>query len=178
VRNRSPIIVQHSSIDQPPLLSVRDLRVHFPLRGGVVKAVDGVTFEIQPGTTLGLVGESGSGKSTVGRAVLRLIPVTAGTIAFDGVDVLAASRSRIRTLRRQMQIVFQDPAGSLNPRMRVGEIVGEPLLVHGLAKGEDVRKQVASLLERCGSPRAIPMSSPAASGSASASPAPSRCGPN
>jgi ABC-type oligopeptide transport system ATPase subunit len=131
-------------------VSVRDLRVHFPMRGGAMKAVDGVSFDIPRGATLGLVGESGSGKSTVGRAVLRLIPASSGTITFDGINVLAASRLQLRALRRQMQIVFQDPAGSLNPRMRVGEIVGEPLLVHGLAKGDELRRQVASLLERCG----------------------------
>lgn len=139
-----------ASTEPLPLLCVRDLHVHFPLRGSVVKAVDGVSFDLGPGATLGIVGESGSGKSTVGRAILRLIPATSGTITFDAINVLAASHSQLRALRRQMQIVFQDPAGSLDPRMRVGEIVGEPLLVHGLAKGDELRRQVASLLERCG----------------------------
>ena len=141
-----------NAVSSPPLLRVTDLRVHFPLRRGVVKAVDGVSFDLGTGQTLGLVGESGSGKSTVGRAILRLIPVMSGTIVFDGRDTLAASRPQMRSLRRQMQIVFQDPAGSLNPRMRAGEIVGEPLLVHGMAKGESLAREVEALLDRCGLP--------------------------
>src|SRR5262245_41269138 len=120
-----------------PLLEVRDLRVHFPLRGGVlrrprhvIKAVDGVSFQVEAGRTLGLVGESGSGKTTVGRAVLRLLSpaVTRGQVVFDGQNVLGLSRASLYSLRRRMQIVFQDPAGSLNPFMRVGQIVGEPIL--------------------------------------------------
>src|SRR5690348_6137591 len=109
-----------------PLLQVSDLRVHFPVRSGLlqrtashVRAVDGVSFEIPRGHTLGLVGESGCGKTTVGRAVLRLIPATSGHVVFDGRDVLAMAPGELRALRRQMQIVFQDPAGSLNPRMRI-----------------------------------------------------------
>ena len=138
------------------LLRVRDLCVHFPLprsRGGAVRAVDGVSFDLGQGETLGLVGESGSGKSTVGRAILRLVQVTGGSVHFDGADVLTASRPQMQTLRRQMQIVFQDPAGSLNPRMRVGEIVGEPLLVHPPhPRGETLRREVANLLVLCGLP--------------------------
>src|SRR4051812_12877749 len=145
-----------------PLLRVRDLRVHFPVRSGVlqrtsghVKAVDGVSFEVGRAETLGLVGESGSGKTTVGRAVLRLIEPTSGAVSFDGKDVLAAGAAALRLLRRQMQIVFQDPAGALNPRMRIDEIVGEPLVVHALATSRDsLRKEVAALLERCGMPAA------------------------
>jgi ABC-type oligopeptide transport system ATPase subunit len=136
------------------LLRVKDLCVRFQQRGGIVNAVDGVSFQLQHGSTLGVVGESGSGKSTLGRAVLRLIPVTSGEIRFDGVDVRNASRSVMRGLRRKMQIIFQDPAGSLNPRMRVGEIVGEPLLVHPPhSHGDALRREVGSLLERCGMPR-------------------------
>jgi peptide/nickel transport system ATP-binding protein len=119
---------------------------------GVVKAVDGVSFDIGRAETLGLVGESGSGKTTVGRAVLRLIEPTSGSVRFDGQDVLAAGGAPLRALRRQMQIIFQDPAGSLNPRMRIAEIVGEPLIVHGMAGGKDLRRRVEELLVRCGMP--------------------------
>jgi ABC-type oligopeptide transport system ATPase subunit len=142
---------------QHPHLEVRNLRVHFPIRSGVlrtvrghVKAVDDVSFEISPGETLGLVGESGCGKTTVGRAILRLIPATSGTVMFEGQSILDMNASRMRSLRPKMQIVFQDPAGSLNPRMKVGEIVGEPLLVHRIARGAELRMRVDSLLERCG----------------------------
>lgn len=145
-----------------PLLSVQGLKTHFPIRSGVlqrttgwVKAVDGVTFEIATGQTLGLVGESGCGKTTVGRTLLKLIPATAGTVTFGGVDVLRARGQRLRRLRRDMQIIFQDPAGSLNPRMRIANIVGEPLLVHGLIESKDqLRHKAEDLLERCGMPRA------------------------
>jgi ABC-type oligopeptide transport system ATPase subunit len=141
-----------------PILAVSDLRVHFPVRGGVlhratdlIRAVDGVSFAIAKGQTLGLVGESGCGKTTVGRAVLRLIPATSGRISFEGRDVLAMPGRELRPLRRRMQIVFQDPAGSLNPRMRVESIIAEPLLTHGLARGRDeLRHRVETLLVRCG----------------------------
>ncbi|MBM4113556.1 MAG: ABC transporter ATP-binding protein [Phycisphaerae bacterium] len=140
-----------------PLLEVCDLQTWFPVRRGVlqrtvghVKAVDGVSFRIGRGETLGLVGESGCGKTTVGRTILRLIPATGGRVLFDGVDVFAQGYASMRALRRRMQIIFQDPGGSLNPRMRVGRIVGEPLEVHGLASGEALRDRVESLLERCG----------------------------
>lgn len=142
-----------------PILNVSDLHVHFPIRRGVlggvvdyVRAVDGVSFHLHRGQTLGLVGESGCGKTTVGRAILRLIPATSGTVIFDGQRVFDLPRTELRVLRRQMQIIFQDPAGSLNPRMRVGQIVGEPLLVHGLARGTDLRRRVERILIRCGLP--------------------------
>ncbi len=146
-----------SATTTPPLLEVRDLKVHFPVRAGVLqrvvdyrKAVDGVSFSIRPGETLGLVGESGCGKTTVGRAVLRLIPATGGSVRFDGHDVLGLRATSLRRLRRQIQIIFQDPGGSLNPRMRVGRIIGEPLEVHGIVPKEQVRERVGSLLSRCG----------------------------
>ncbi len=142
---------------QRPLLDVQDLKVHFPVRQGILqrivdwrRAVDGVSFSIAPGETLGLVGESGCGKTTVGRAILRLIDATSGRVTFDGVDVFAQGATSMRKLRRQMQIIFQDPGGSLNPRMRVGNIIGEPLEVHGIVPKEEVRERVGQLLERCG----------------------------
>ncbi len=140
-----------------PLLSVRDLKTHFPIKRGIlqrtvghVKAVDGVSFDLAPGQTLGLVGESGCGKTTVGRTVLRLQPATGGEVIFDGKSVFKQSAADMRALRREMQIIFQDPGGSLNPRMRVGRLVGEPLMVHGLASGDELRTRVEDLLERCG----------------------------
>ena len=142
---------------QAPLLSVRDLKTHFPVKRGIfqrtvdhVRAVDGVSFDLAPGETLGLVGESGCGKTTVGRTVLRLIPATSGEVLFDDKPVFQQSAVDLRALRREMQIIFQDPGGSLNPRMRVGRLVGEPLLVHGLAKGDELQYRVEQLLERCG----------------------------
>jgi len=140
-----------------PLLRVEDLRTHFPVRSGVlqrttgwVKAVDGVSFEIAEGETLGLVGESGCGKTTVGRTLLRLVPATGGRVLFRSRDVFGLSARAMRRLRREIQIIFQDPVGSMNPRMRVGRIVGEPLAVHGLASGDELRVRVEDLLERCG----------------------------
>ena len=142
-----------------PLLSVRDLKVHFPIRGGLfggkrgaVRAVDGVSFDVFPGETLALVGESGCGKTTTGRAVLRLIEATAGTITFDGADVRALGSEPLRKLRRQMQIVFQDPFSSLNPRMTVGATVAEGLIIHRLAEGAGVDARVRQLLEEVGLP--------------------------
>ena len=142
---------------ETPLLQVERLRTWFPIQSGLlqrvtghVKAVDDVSFHIGKGETLGLVGESGCGKTTVGRTVLRLIPATGGRVLFEGRDVFALSGPDLRRMRRRMQIIFQDPAGSLNPRMRVGAIVGEPLLVHGLARGETLRARVDDLLERVG----------------------------
>ena len=134
------------------LVRVRGLVKHFPLEDSddVVRAVDGVTFEILRGETLGLVGESGCGKSTVGRCVLRLIEPTAGEIEVDGRDVLATSGRSLRELRREMQIIFQDPYASLNPRMRVRDIVGEPLVIHGLKDKEEKRVRVAELLRKVG----------------------------
>ncbi len=144
------------------LLDVKDLKTHFPIRSGVlqrvtgwVKAVDGVTFAIERGETLGLVGESGCGKTTVGRSILRLIPPTSGGVHFDGEDVLTARGPRLKTLRRKMQIIFQDPGSSLNPRMRIGSILSEPLVVHGMGGPKDeLRQKVEELLVRCGMPRA------------------------
>ncbi|MGD9791431.1 MAG: ABC transporter ATP-binding protein [Phycisphaerales bacterium] len=144
------------------LLDVKDLKTHFPIRSGVlqrvtgwVKAVDGVSFEIERGETLGLVGESGCGKTTVGRSILRLIPPTGGEVHFDGEDVLSSRGPRLKALRRKMQIIFQDPGSSLNPRMRIGSILAEPLIVHGLGGPKDeLRQHVEELLVRCGMPRA------------------------
>jgi len=147
---------------EAPLLSVQNLKTHFPVRSGLlqrvtgwVKAVDGVSFELGKGETLGLVGESGCGKTTVGRTLLKLIPSTGGSVTFEGQDVLKAQGADMKALRRDMQIIFQDPAGSLNPRMRIASIVGEPLIVHGLVTDRRrLRKQVEELLVRCGMPAA------------------------
>ncbi|MFL5563031.1 MAG: ABC transporter ATP-binding protein [Gemmatimonadaceae bacterium] len=140
-----------------PLLSVRDLKVHFPIRGGLlggkrgaVRAVDGVSFDVFPGETLALVGESGCGKTTTGRAVLRLIEATSGTITFDGTDVRTLGSEPLRKLRRQMQIVFQDPFSSLNPRMTVGATIAEGLIIHKLAEGAAIGARVRQLLEEVG----------------------------
>lgn len=140
-----------------PLLEVRDLKTHFPIRKGLlsrvvgyVKAVDGVSFDVAPGKTLGLVGESGCGKTTVGRTILRLIPATAGTVRYKGEDFFKYHGEELRRLRRQMQIIFQDPVSSLNPRMTVGNIIGEPIVVHGIARGREKDELVASLLQRVG----------------------------
>jgi oligopeptide transport system ATP-binding protein len=140
----------------PPLLSVRGLEKHFPLRSGAfgrnvehVKAVDGVSFDLWRGETLGLVGESGCGKSTTGRAVLRLLEPTAGEVHFEGVDVRALDRERLRAFRRRAQFVFQDPFGSLNPRLSVGAMLEEVLEVHGLG-GKNRRDRAVELLELVG----------------------------
>jgi oligopeptide transport system ATP-binding protein len=140
-----------------PLLRVTGLTKHFPVTRGVlgrtvgqVRAVDNVSFSIAPGETLGLVGESGSGKTTAGRSILRLIEPTSGEILFDGHDVRRAEGAELRTLRRSMQIVFQDPYSSLNPRLRVFDLIGEALEVHGLARGPELEKRVAGLLRRVG----------------------------
>ena len=115
-----------------------------------MKAVDDVSFFVRRGETLGLVGESGCGKTTVGRTLLRLIPNSGGAVRFDGRDVLSAGALDLRKLRREMQIIFQDPGGSLNPRMRVGRIIGEPLEVHGITSGDETRVRVEELLMKCG----------------------------
>jgi oligopeptide/dipeptide ABC transporter ATP-binding protein len=141
-----------------PLLSVEDLVKHFPLRRGIsgvrvsetVHAVDGVSFEIRPQETLGLVGESGSGKSTVARLVMRLVEPTAGHVLYDGADVTNWSRRRLRPLRRQVQMIFQDPQSSLNPRRPVGAIIAEPLRVHGIGSDAERRLRVQELMERVG----------------------------
>ena len=139
------------------LLSVRDLVKHFPITRGVfgrtvgaVRAVDGISFDVKQGETLGLVGESGCGKTTAGRAILRLIEPTSGQVTFDGLDVLALDAERLRALRRRMQIVFQDPFSSLNPRMTVGAIVREGLVIHKLAEGAAAQARVKQLLEEVG----------------------------
>jgi oligopeptide/dipeptide ABC transporter ATP-binding protein len=134
------------------LVQVRDLVKHFPIEGtdDVLRAVDGVSFKIFAGETLGLVGESGCGKSTVGRCLLRLIEPTSGEINFEGRDILSLDRKALRQLRREMQIIFQDPYASLNPRMKVGDIVGEPLVIHDQGTKEERRERVAELLRRVG----------------------------
>ena len=139
------------------LLDVSDLKTYFPVKRGMMrrvvgylKAVDRVSFKIAYKETLGLVGESGCGKSTVARTILRLIPATGGSVVFDNCDVFSADRKRLKQLRRQMQIVFQDPIGSLNPRMTVGRIIGEPIVVHRMAKGRALHKRIADLLHRVG----------------------------
>ena len=140
------------------LLSVRNLVKHFPLKGGFFKkevervhAVDGVSFDVAAGETLGLVGESGCGKSTTGRCILRLIEPTSGEVRFEGRDVLALDRLELRRVRRDMQIIFQDPFASLNPRMTVGGIIGEALTVHNLVKTQaEFRDRVAELLQAVG----------------------------
>jgi ABC-type oligopeptide transport system ATPase subunit len=139
------------------LLEVCGLRTHFPIRGGAWRrvvdhhrAVDGVSFHVDRGETLGLVGESGCGKTTIGRTILRLVPATSGDVRFEGRSIFEQTRADERAFRRSAQIIFQDPAGSLNPRLRIGTIVGEPLKVHGIARGADLRKRVGELLERCG----------------------------
>jgi oligopeptide transport system ATP-binding protein len=134
------------------LVSVSGLVKHFPVEGStdVVRAVDGVSFEILAGETLGLVGESGCGKSTVGRCLLRLIEPTAGHVYFEGRDILALNRKELREIRREMQIIFQDPYASLNPRMKVGDIVGEPLVIHNQGTKSERRDRVAALLRRVG----------------------------
>jgi oligopeptide transport system ATP-binding protein len=143
--------------EQPPLLEVTDLVKHYAVRGGILRrqvgtvhAVDGVSFSLGAGETLGLVGESGCGKSTVARTVLRLVEPTSGAIRLDGEDIAPLSKRALRPHRRSMQIVFQDPFASLNPRMTAGDIVGEPLIVHGLATGAKKQARVAELFQQVG----------------------------
>ena len=145
------------STPSPPLLAVENLTKHFPVMRGVfrrqvgtVKAVDGLDFEIRERETLGLVGESGCGKSTAGRVILRLHSATAGRIVFRGTDITSLEGEALRRLRPRMQMIFQDPQDSLNPRMTVGSIVGEPLLEHGAAKGRALQNQVEELLDAVG----------------------------
>jgi len=140
-----------------PLLAVRGLRVEYPVRTGwlarrrlTIKAVDGVDLELAAGETLGLVGESGCGKSTLGNAVLGIVRPTCGAVLYEGTDLAALDAEGLRGARRHMQMIFQDPYGSLNPRMRVGESVGEPLLVRGLSRGLALRTRVGELLELVG----------------------------
>ena len=140
-----------------PLLEVIDLKKHFPVRGGIfsttrgyVYAVDGISFTVEKGETLGLVGESGCGKTTAGRAILRLIEPTSGEVLFDGTPIPSLGREKMRAVRRDMQIIFQDPYASLNPRMTVASIVGEPLAIHRIATKKERREMVVRLLERVG----------------------------
>jgi oligopeptide transport system ATP-binding protein len=141
----------------PDLLEVRDLYKYFPINAGIlsrhvgdVKAVDGIDFTIKAGETLGLVGESGSGKTTAGRVVLNLLPATKGEVIFNGRNILELKREESRMLRKEMQIIFQDPYASLNPRMTVGDIISEPLRIHNLAKGKDAEARVQDLLRLVG----------------------------
>jgi oligopeptide transport system ATP-binding protein len=142
---------------ETPLLEVKHLKKHFPIKGGVfsktigyVYAVDDINFTLEKGETLGLVGESGCGKSTTGRTILRLIEPTDGAIYFEGQDITNLDKSAMRALRREMQIIFQDPYASLNPRMTVGSIIGEPLEIHKIAKGAEKEERVALLLQKVG----------------------------
>ncbi len=153
----APTNAPTASATQRPLLEVRDLCTYFPVKRGLlqrivghVRAVDGVSLSLQKGQTLGLVGESGCGKSTVGRSILRLVTPTSGSVHFDNNDVFAAHGADLKKLRRRMQIIFQDPFGSLNPRMRIGSAIAEPILVHQLAKGSEVHDRVAVLLKKVG----------------------------
>jgi len=145
-------MVESNSAQNQNLVQVRDLVKHFPVEGSrdVWRAVDGVSFDIKQGETLGLVGESGCGKSTAGRCLLRLIEPTGGDIHFEGRDVRAMGKRELRELRREMQIVFQDPSASLNPRMKIGDIIAEPLLIHGIGNKDERRERVAGLLARVG----------------------------
>jgi oligopeptide transport system ATP-binding protein len=141
-----------------PLLEVTDLVKHFPIKSGIlfdrtigqVKAVDGVSFDVKEGETLGLVGESGCGKSTLCRTILHLIEPTSGTVRFDNDEVSSLNRRQLRPLRRKMQMIFQDPYASLNPRKRISQIIGEPIKLHGQAKGDEIRGRVQELLETVG----------------------------
>jgi oligopeptide transport system ATP-binding protein len=165
--------------DQRPLLEVTDLVKHYAVRGGILRrrvgtvhAVDGVSFSVGKGETLGLVGESGCGKSTVARSVLRLVEPSSGAIKLNGTDITGLSKSDMRPHRRSMQIVFQDPFASLNPRMTVGAILGEAFTIHDLASSASERDdRVASLLVKVGLKAehmpATRTNSPAASASAS-----------
>jgi len=145
--------------DGEPILSVRGLQKHFPIKGGglikrtvgAVRAVDGVDLDLYPGEVLGLVGESGCGKSTTGRAILNLQPATGGSVKFEGRELVGLSRHAMRPLRRDIQIVFQDPYASLNPRLPVFDIVAEPLIIHGLTKNnQELRERVRQLVEQVG----------------------------
>ena len=143
--------------DATPLLEVTDLVKHYAVRGGVLRrrvgtvhAVDGVSFTVGVGETLGMVGESGCGKSTVARAILRLVEPTSGSIQLNGLDITHLGKADLRPHRRSMQIIFQDPFASLNPRMTAGDIVGEPLSVHGLAAGRAKQERVAELFDQVG----------------------------
>ncbi|MBT6140217.1 MAG: ABC transporter ATP-binding protein, partial [Rhodospirillaceae bacterium] len=139
------------------LVRIEDLKMHFPVYAGIfrrqvgtIKAVDGVSFDIKRGETLGLVGESGCGKSTTGRAILRLYEATSGRVILDGVDIASLNSEDLRRTRPRMQMVFQDPQACLNPRMTVGSIISEPLQEHGLLNGSERQKRVEELLDQVG----------------------------
>ncbi|MEE2971013.1 MAG: dipeptide ABC transporter ATP-binding protein [Pseudomonadota bacterium] len=139
------------------LLEIRNLKKHFPIGGGwlggkreTVKAVDGVSISVEDGETVGLVGESGCGKTTLGRCIVRLMEPSAGQIFFEGAEISALGKDEMRDMRRKMQVIFQDPYASLNPRMRIGEIIGEGLEIHNIAKGEEKRERVMAMLARVG----------------------------
>ncbi|MFB4213879.1 ABC transporter ATP-binding protein [Shouchella sp. JSM 1781072] len=140
-----------------PLLEVEDLKTYFDIKGGAlskkvgeVKAVDGVSFSVKEGEIVGIVGESGCGKSTTGKSILRLIEPTSGKVRFNGENILELSGEKVRKIRRDMQIIFQDPYASLNPRHKVGKIIGEPMLIHGIGNKAERKKRVEELLEKVG----------------------------
>ena len=148
-----------AELDAKPLLEVRGLQMHFPVTEGIVinrkigevRAVDGINFTVRRGETLGLVGESGCGKTTTGRCILRLERPTAGEILYDGIDIAKLERKDLMVLRRRIQVIFQDPYSSLNPRMKVGEIIAEPIMVHGIERSAARRSaRVRELLSVCG----------------------------
>ena len=132
------------------LLKVENVKKYFNVGSGILKAVDGISFELHKGETLGLVGESGCGKSTVGRTVLRLYEPTAGKVTFKGIDLYSLPKKGLKEIRKQMQIIFQDPYASLDPRMTIEDIIGEPLDIHKLAKGEKRHERIKELLELVG----------------------------
>ncbi|RQW21964.1 dipeptide ABC transporter ATP-binding protein [Bacillus sp. C1-1] len=140
-----------------PLLEIKNLKTYFDIKGGAlskkvgeVKAVDGVSFSVEEGEIVGIVGESGCGKSTTGKSILRLIEPTSGEVYFNGENILALTDERVRKVRRDMQIIFQDPYASLNPRHKVGKIIGEPMLIHGFGDKQERKKRVEELLEKVG----------------------------
>jgi peptide/nickel transport system ATP-binding protein len=150
-------VADRPKTEKATLLEVKNLKKYFPIRGGVlsrvvanVKAVEDVSLTVKRGEVVGLVGESGSGKTTAGRAILRLIEPTSGEVKFEGTDITKISKGQMREYRKEMQIIFQDPFASLNPRMTVGDIVGEAMVIHKLARGKDKEEKVASLLEKVG----------------------------